>query len=225
MNVSFRSEGSSDEKVREDLKCREFEKFGTCKWNNACKYIHIKACSSFRRNGTCPKGSRCADRHTRGDCPFWLRGICRNENRHECPKGNHDRLKKGSFNSQSERSFGGKSPVTNKSPRNNKRKRTSSSSSNDSIEDLVKEVKKVKETLRQIHPSPQAPRDSYFNSPSFGYDRGQYQQPNFPSGNHFQLPQQYSNEYQQNMTSYQHPSMSPQQYFPSGNQFGYKQRR
>ena len=96
--------------------------------------------------------------------------------------------------------------------------------------DLNEEVKKVKETLRQIHQSPPAPlkqnkRNSYFTSPSFSHDRGQFQnnlmpqQSNFPSGNNFQLWNQ------QQMTSYPFPSGSPHQYFPSGNQFGYGQFR
>jgi len=109
-----------DDQHKKDLKCRAFERFGTCKRKDSCNYIHVKHCFSFRRSGTCSKGSRCPDRHTRSDCPFWLKGICRNTNRHKCPEGNHDRLKRGS----------------RQSPEVKKRKRTSSSGSDESTEDI-----------------------------------------------------------------------------------------
>ena len=96
--------------------------------------------STFRQNGQCEKGSRCSDRHTRGDCYFYIRGICRNKGSTPCNKGKHDR---GKFRTIS-------------SPIDRKRKRVSSSGSESFIEDLVE--KKVNERLKNIQLSPPVQR-------------------------------------------------------------------
>ena len=92
-------------------KCRFFEANGWCRFGSECHNLHPKKnCEWFQKAGKCPF-EKCKDLHSQRDCPYWMRGFCRNE---KC-RMKHDPELKG--NSKRDRS---RSP--NKSPADKKMK-------------------------------------------------------------------------------------------------------
>ena len=81
----------SPSKKRTVEKCRFFEEHGHCKFDKKCYNLHpTTICEFFLKVGKCPINN-CMDLHSQKDCPFWMRGFCKNEN---CSM-KHDQKMKG----------------------------------------------------------------------------------------------------------------------------------
>ena len=89
---------------KKKVKCRDFEKFGSCKRAESCAFLHPSiTCQSFLTTGC--KSNQCTDSHyvagrsspskeNKADCSYWLDGHCR-YSVERCGRC-HDPAKKGS---------------------------------------------------------------------------------------------------------------------------------
>ena len=99
-----RGQQSSRGMEKKKVKCRDFEKFGSCKRAEGCAFLHPSiVCQSFLTAGC--KNNQCTDSHfipgrsspskeNKGDCSYWLDGHCR-YSVERCGRC-HDPAKKGS---------------------------------------------------------------------------------------------------------------------------------
>ena len=95
---------SSHGMEKKQVKCRDYEKFGSCKRAANCAFLHPNiVCQSFLTTGC--RNSQCTDSHfvagrvspskeSKGDCSYWMDGHCR-YSVERCGR-RHDPEKKGS---------------------------------------------------------------------------------------------------------------------------------